>query len=207
MNTTTIFRWAIGIAVVIVLFFWINLAIENRNAMIPEPMATSTTPVTVSGNLVYTDPSGFSFSYPQDFILATTTDNTLYASGTSFMVPEALTKGTNLSSDSRIYVQSVATTTCSAAGFIDMALASQKAPTNVAINGTSFSTVKASDAAAGNRYETSVYAAKAGDRCVGISLIAHSGNIQNYDPGTVKEYDKEALDAALQTVLETFKAN
>jgi hypothetical protein len=168
-----------------------------------------TAPVIPSDSKTYTDPSGlFSVSYPKEYQVATSSNNGLFSKGVSFVVPESLTDGTNLSEDSRIYIEvSSASSTCSAALFADSS-SSLTGTEEVRVETfgiTTYDVVSYSDAGAGNFYEGEVYTIKKGGKCVAIQQFVHSSNIGNYPPGTVTEFDREAFDKGLRTVLTSFK--
>lgn len=108
--------------------------------------------------------------------------NDFIVKGSSFFVPESMATGTNLSKDSHIYVETkelMGTSTCE--------------------NATS------SDAGAGNFYETTTYGTKASSTCIALTLFIHSTNIANYDPGTIKEFDRARLTAIFTSVLQSLK--
>jgi hypothetical protein len=207
-----------GVVVIVLVFgfFWLALFIENHPALAPviEEPATSTPATTdvatstASTTSVKTySTSDFSFSYPADFAFASSSSNSNFADGVSFIVPSSMTEGTNLGTDSRIYVETKATSTCSARSFVDPSMIAGSKSQSVTENGQDFDMVTTSDAGAGNFYKTDVYATEANKSCVGIELFVHSTNIANYDPGTIKAFDQSLLDNAIKTVLDSFRTN
>lgn len=60
-------------------------------------------------------------------------------------------------------------------------------------------------AGAGNRYHLISHRTAIGEACYEFVFYLHSGNIGNYPPGTVREYDHEALIAKFEAVLDTFR--
>ena len=62
-----------------------------------------------------------------------------------------------------------------------------------------------SDAAAGNRYDTTSYRALHNGQCYAIEYTIHYGNIDNYQKGSVKEFDEASLTAALDEVAHSFQ--
>jgi len=74
------------------------------------------------------------------------------------------------------------------------------------INGYVFTRSVFSGAAAGNRYDQVIYRTVWHDTCFELIYLIHSGNIGNYPPGTVVEFDREGLLAKFNAVLATFMA-
>ncbi len=127
---------------------------------------------------------GYRVHYPKDFILATSTEDDLFNKGVSFVVPPQLTTGTNLATDSRIYIEKLAaSSTCVAAG---------KDP------------IITEEAGAGNFYHSLVYTKGQPGMCYEITLFVHSMNIANYEPGAVVSFDQDVLDKAIKTVVDSF---
>lgn len=74
---------------------------------------------------------------------------------------------------------------------------------NVTINGVSFTKSQGGGVAAGNIYEQTYYRAVHNDTCYEITYFIHYGNIGNYQPGTVHEFDREALLRKFDDILNT----
>jgi hypothetical protein len=119
--------------------------------------------------------------------------------GVSFTVPTAFVTGTNLGSDTRLSVEHVAGA-CSAARFLDAA----EDQRNVTEDGRTFSVASEDDAGAGNRYEETVYALAKGKTCFAIHTFIHYSAIQNYDPGTVKAFDRGAVTSIFDVMRHSF---
>lgn len=76
----------------------------------------------------------------------------------------------------------------------------------VNINGTEFYLAQNIGAAAGNRYDTSIYRALVGDKlCIELNQTMHTMNIGNYPEGAVTEVDKTAVQKELDKVRESFR--
>jgi hypothetical protein len=60
-------------------------------------------------------------------------------------------------------------------------------------NGVTYSVASTSGAGAGNFYEETIYALAGSVPCTAVRYYIHSSNIGNYTPGTVREFDKNAL--------------
>jgi hypothetical protein len=71
------------------------------------------------------------------------------------------------------------------------------------INGVSFTKSEGSGVGAGNIYEQTYYRAAHNGTCYEITYFIHYGNIGNYDPGTVKEFDRAALIQKFDQILST----
>jgi hypothetical protein len=76
--------------------------------------------------------------------------------------------------------------------------------TETATVGTNtFHVARAGDAGAGNLYSSTIYRMMMNGGCFEAVTTLHTSNIGNYDPGTVKEFDKTKTDTMLKKVLET----
>lgn len=110
--------------------------------------------------------------------------------GVKFLIPNYLRQGTNLSSDTYISVEKIPQEfDCKAGLFLDGNPVSK----DIVENQISYSMASSSGAGAGNRYEEIVYALSGTNSCVGIRYFIHYGVIQNYDPGTVKEFNMSSI--------------
>lgn len=124
--------------------------------------------------------------------------------GTKFTIPEVLAKGTNLSSDTYISKESLLDTKeCTASIFLDGSHEAVK----LKENNVTYSVASTTGAGAGNRYEETVYAILGTSPCKAVRYFVHYGVIQNYDPGTVKEFDKEALLKEFDDIRHTLVLN
>lgn len=112
-----------------------------------------------------------------------------------------MAKGTNLSSDlTNVSVESrTARGTCDARRFIpdpgDMH--------DVHAGGRLWSVATQQDAGAGNFYDITVFALKNSNPCLAVRYFIHSTNVGNYDPGTVREFDRTALMRAFDKIRAT----
>jgi membrane-bound inhibitor of C-type lysozyme len=110
--------------------------------------------------------------------------------GVKFTIPALLSAGTNLSSDSYISVEKIPQTqNCSANLFLDQGASA----VTVTDNGKIYSVASSTGAAAGNRYEETIYAIPGTNPCVAVRYFIHYGVFENYPAGAVKEFDKETL--------------
>lgn len=149
---------------------------------------------------------GFSISHPAGY-----TTNTAYSykglgggkeiKGVSFNISKEKTTGTNLSADSYVSVETLPTSSsCSANEFLSKGV---KATTITEGNST-ISVASSSDAAAGNRYDETVYSIPGTNPCVAVRYFIHSTAVGNYPEGTVKEFDRAALTGEFDQIRNTF---
>lgn len=73
------------------------------------------------------------------------------------------------------------------------------------INGETFDAFDVGGAAAGNLLAADAYRNFHQNRCYELDARVAFVNIGNFDPGTVKEFDYEAVRRSLKSVLDTFK--
>jgi membrane-bound inhibitor of C-type lysozyme len=112
-------------------------------------------------------------------------------SGVSFTIPEAMTKGTNLGSDTRVSVETLPKAeSCTAGPFLSSVMGKVR---KVKEGGVEYSVAELDDAGAGNLFEEHVYALVGTSPCLAVRYFIHSANIGNFDPGTVRAFDKPAL--------------
>jgi hypothetical protein len=74
----------------------------------------------------------------------------------------------------------------------------------VSVNGYTFTHSEFSGAAAGNRYDQTSYRSVVENKCFEVIFLIHSTNIGNYPAGTVVEFDRSALIAKFEAILNTF---
>jgi membrane-bound inhibitor of C-type lysozyme len=166
-------------------------------------IVVSDTPETVSWLAFASSKLGFSIRYPEGW--AVNADFTYEGlgpdkpiAGASFTISAALAKGTNLSPDSYLSVETLPDVAdCTAAAFLPEGA---DAPKSVDENGTIWSVATMQDAGAGNFYDETVHAMPGTAPCRAVRYLIHSTNIANYDPGTVKEFDRAALTATFDTM-------
>jgi membrane-bound inhibitor of C-type lysozyme len=121
--------------------------------------------------------------------------------GIKFTIPASVAIGTNLSADSYLSVEEIPQREeCSAALFLDRAAA--RAVTDAS---TDYSVASTTGAAAGNRYEETVYALPGTNPCVAVRYYIHYGVFENYAPGLVREFDQQALLAQFDAMRRTLR--
>lgn len=72
------------------------------------------------------------------------------------------------------------------------------------VNGVTFDVFDAGGVAAGNLLAADAYRSFHQDTCYELDLRVAFANVANFDPGTVKEFNHEAVDRSLKSVLNTF---
>ncbi len=143
----------------------------------------------------YTDPAlNYTISYPSDWTLEPHYVNTAMGPdhaimGFAFTAPARFTHGTNLGSDTALSVESLPGRHCRPSQFVDPAENVER----LRIDGRTYTKATSSDAGAGNRYETTIYVLDGAHPCIAIRAFIHYSAIENFDPGTVKAFDRDRL--------------
>lgn len=202
MKTST-WWWIVGIIVIIGLIiiaytsFW-------SSAVPAQPAVNGTSTTSPSNWPVYSDQThGFSIQYPPDFTVNST--SYIYTgrgpgkdiSGVSFTIPARMTTGTNLSTDTRLSVEWTNGTSCTAANFLENGT-HQPSPTDTVYT---YDVASATDAAAGNRYEETVFVLP---DCKAVRYFIHYGAIENYDASTTKAFDRAQLMQLFESMRRSF---
>jgi membrane-bound inhibitor of C-type lysozyme len=150
---------------------------------------------------------GFSLRYPTGFTVDSAYSYQALGpgkaiGGVKFTIPGTMATGTNLSVDSYVSVEQLANqSVCSAATFLGSGVKALQ----VTDGDMTYSMATSTDAAAGNRYEETVYALPGTSPCIAVRYFVHYGAIENYTPGAVASFDRVALlkqfDAIRQTLI------
>ena len=72
------------------------------------------------------------------------------------------------------------------------------------VNGVTFDVFDVGGVAAGHWLAADAYRSFHQNRCYELDFRVASVNIANFDPGTVKEFDSEAVNRSIRSVLDTF---
>ena len=121
-------------------------------------------------------------------------------SGVRFTIPGTMATGTNLSSDTYVSVEQLPRAkNCTG----DIYLAANVHPVTVTTASTTYSVATSSGAAAGNRYDESVYAIAGSNPCTALRYFIHYGAIENYPAGAVTEFNRAALLAAFDKIRDS----
>lgn len=124
--------------------------------------------------------------------------------GTAFQIEPGIAAGTNLSDNSYFAVEVLpGVTPCTAEPFLDDAIDKPRIKSNN--NGIQWSVLDGADQGAGNSYEETVQAAIGSQPCIATRAFVHSTNIGNYDPGTVKPFNRAKLNAIIDRMRHSFR--
>lgn len=151
---------------------------------------------------------GYAISYPPGWTLDPHHDYQALGPGkdirgVAFVIPARFATGTNLADDSYLAVETLPDAKrCTADQFLDDA--DQAAPRTLKDNGMVWSFARGSDAGAGNFTEETVFAAAGTQPCIAVRYFIHFMNIANYDPGTMKPFDRGRLLAAFDKIRRGF---
>ncbi len=120
--------------------------------------------------------------------------------GVKFTVPIKQATGTNLGQDSYVSVEKIPrVTNCSAELFLNTGT---KAVT-IQEGDVTYSVASSSGAAAGNRYDETVYALPGTNPCIAVRYFVHYSVFENYEPGTIKRFDLKALTDEFDAIRKT----
>ncbi len=192
------------------IFIVIAIYLGNKSGMLTAPteVPTSLSP----GNTLYKNANyHFEVQYQTGMRIDENYTNDVYPalgpayklSGVAFFVPKELITGTNLSADSHISIEVLPEKAlCEATSFLGDQINSQ---TVTVVGDTTYTVAKGGGAGAGNLYEEIVSFAPSQKPCVGIRLFIHSTNIGNYDPGTIKAFDRVKLDTIYEVMRSSLK--
>ncbi len=151
----------------------------------------------------------FTMRYPSDYIV---NEQYLYTAlgpqknikGVSFTIASSSAQGTNLSKDSYISVENKSGVVgCSANLFLPSGAATS---TNFEAE-TPYSYGTFAGAAAGNRYDETVYSFTHGTTCFAVRYFIHYGVFENYPAGSIKEFDKVELTKTFDAIRKSITLN
>jgi hypothetical protein len=193
--------WILVIAVVL---FAVGIYMYTKSPPNYIPPVTSTT-------TVYSDAAlGVSLTLPKTYTIDATqvyqVENSEGAiSGVTFVIPESMATGTNLSLDTAISVMKVnlnsTSTVCSPYTFISK---NSSGPiTTLTRDQIVYMSASSTQAGAGNRFEETVYSTLRGLSCYGIRYFVHYGVYENYPMGTITRFDMGALLSAFDTIRDS----
>ncbi len=149
---------------------------------------------------------GFSIRYPASFSVDSDyryegLGPGVTIAGVKFTVGPATASGTNLAADSYLAVEAIPyAPSCTAERFLP---AGSARPKQITENATTYSIGHASDAAAGNRYEDTVYALPGTSPCLALRYRIHYSVLGNFPSGTVRPFDRHALNARFDEMRRT----
>ncbi len=181
---------------------------QNSNSTTTQQNPSKTPPSSVGTGLFSDSRYGFTFKIPTGFTVEnpSKTQHTL-GTGISLYFPKNITTGTNLATDSSIDVHQKTNIESCKPAYFDASIAFGNAYTflqPMTVNGKTFVGASIADAAAGSQFEHKIYMIQKGTTCYAIALNIHTHDIGLYDPGTIKAYDVQAVDALYTQILSTF---
>ncbi len=204
-------QWWIVIVLAAVLIALAVWGVSRQSSSVPSPQASST-PEIISGvpSVQYTNKQfGFSMWYPQTaspsevnfegYVPLTQT------SVISFVLPRAMFDGTNLT-EAGVYIGATTSPAIVSSCTKASRNADEKAAGRTKINGADFSIFTSTGVGAGNIYETKSYRRLLNGACLEIAELLHSGNIGNYTPGAVKEFDHTKFSGILEAIIHTYRS-
>ncbi len=178
--------------------------------------APSTTSTTAQGMNSFTDQGKtFTFNYPStvtisggeagyttDWMVNATTSGMLLAKGT---LPKSFESGTNF--DDATFTVGTSADPSAVAECLTWNIGnngSQKQ--NVTINGVTYAKFVASDAGAGNLYQTTSYRTVRNNQCYAIEYTIHSSQLGNYPASMgIKAFDQNKVTAVFERMMQSFK--
>lgn len=212
MHKSLIFK--IAVFVVIVAVVWYLSIWQSVDVVLQAPVPQDATEV--PAQYVYKDDVfGFSLVFPT--ALSSTTNDALYRvepsyvysakgpnksiPGVQFIIPRAMTIGTNLSTDSYLSVEQLAKgQVCDAVAFMGV----PNVQSYTIREGTvTYSFASSTGAAAGNRYEEYIYAVPDSNPCTAVRYFVHYGAIENYDSSTINAFNRAKLFADFDAIRKT----
>lgn len=120
-----------------------------------------------------------------------------------FTLTPEIFQGTNLL-DAGVYIGASSDAAVAEKWNQPVADSGEKMAGTVEINELSFAVFTSNEAAAGNIYEKKIYRTLRDGTCFEIVELLQSGNIGNYDKGTVVEFDKAKFEGYLEAMVKTF---
>jgi hypothetical protein len=178
------------------------LLLNAKPAQAPESVSVATTTPDGLTQTYASSTLGFSIRYPEGYVVESDTYSgpgmAAGFAGIKLTVPHSLTIGTNLADDSYIAVdRRPDLSACLAESLIEGGMVDTSTVTE---SGVTYTVASITGAAAGNRYEETFFALQGTQPCVVVRYSVHYGVIENYPPGTVREFDKTALLAQFDAI-------
>lgn len=201
--------WLVLIIIVLVViggFVWWH---STQTAATGTPVTSTTTAPVSADTSTYTNSAlGFTIQYPSMAAASQTDFNgflqVTQTPVTSFVLPASLSQGTNLSS-AGVYVGATSSPKIVAACTSTASTTGEIAQGTQTINAQQFAVFTASDAGAGNFYESKSYRTIKNGSCVEIVELIHSTNIANYPAGTVTAFNHDQFSGVLDAMVHTYQ--
>ena len=116
--------------------------------------------------------------------------------------PASSVRGTNFQAAALSVNETNATTR---GGCLNIAEAHARTLRNAEVNRVTFTVIETDDAAAGSLMDGVTYRSFHQNKCYELDIRIASSNIANYDPGTVREFERDAVYRSLKSALNTFQ--
>ncbi len=149
---------------------------------------------------------GFSLRYPKGYAVDESYQYQEFGpgkeiAGVKFTIPESVATGTNLATDSAISVEEIPNLeVCTADHFLNGVSSS----TPILVEGdVTYSVASSTGAAAGNRYDETVYAIPGTSPCIAVRYTIHYGVFENYPEGSITRFDEQALTDRFDAIRKT----
>jgi hypothetical protein len=157
---------------------------------------------------LYSDPHGFTLRYPANATLAANEpeNGQLDLTSTAAVVVSPnldAYKGSNLREAS--LTVGVSNDAATVAACADGKAAQGEKPTgNATLAGIKFTRFAFEDAGAGDRYASTIYRGVSAGDCYELAEFVHWETIENFSPGTVKEFERPKIEAELHAITRSF---
>jgi hypothetical protein len=126
--------------------------------------------------------------------------------GIKFTIPESFAIGTNLSRDSYISIEYISQVKICDTKLFLYSSADEKSQIITDKNIT-YQFASSTEAAAGNRYEESVYVIQDINQCLAVRYFIHYGVFENYPEGTITQFDKSKVLSAFNEIRRSLIIN
>ena len=198
--------------VVVVAGFFFVSACGGGGSSSTTATASTSTSLAVSTS---TESSTSSTSVPSSTTTASSSSSTSSSSTTSSsptvttlpqILPPTLFKKTDLF-EAGVYIGVSSAPAVTAKWNVPVADSGEVARGTTTINGVTFAIFTSSEGAAGNIYEERTYRTVHKGTCLELAELLHSGEIGNYTPGTVVQFDKVKFGGYLEAIVDTFTFN
>lgn len=120
----------------------------------------------------------------------------------AIVLPQSLFKGTNLI-EAGVYIGASTSLAVVPKWDVPVAGSTEVSAGTTAINGVSFAIFTSTGNAAGNVYEEKVYRTLSHNFCLEVVELLHYGDLANYSPGSVVQFDKVKLQGYLEAMVDT----
>ena len=121
----------------------------------------------------------------------------------AILLPDNLSKGTNLA-EAGLFIGVSADARAVNGCLVPAKDVAEKAAGSLVVGGVPFQAFTSNDAGAGNLYDLHTYRTIHNGSCYELVELLHSGNIANYTPGQVVEFDREKFTNMLEKMLSGF---